>query len=124
MGRALSRQRPGEPNPHSGPVKAPSGAFQEIYDAWAGEFAYDPGKIRAPVAIIRGEWDGMCHDADARWLFDRLSASPSRRDIKIGRATHLMHLEENRFGPRLVMKRGTGGSNPLPSSGESSANRT
>ena len=41
--------------------------------------------------------DGMCRDADARWLYDRLSASPMRRDIKIGRATHLMHLEENRF---------------------------
>jgi pimeloyl-ACP methyl ester carboxylesterase len=78
-------------------VKAPSGAFQDIYDAWAGELAYDPGQIRAPVAIIRGEWDGMCPDADARWLFEALSASPLRRDIKIGRATHLMHLEENRF---------------------------
>jgi hypothetical protein len=39
----------------------------------------------------------MCPDADARWLFDALKASPERRDIKIGRATHLMHLEENRF---------------------------
>ena len=78
-------------------VKVPSGAFQDIYDAWAGELAYDPGNVRAPVAIIRGEWDGMCRDADARWLYDGLSASPLRRDIKIGRATHLMHLEENRF---------------------------
>jgi len=78
-------------------VKVPSGAFQDIYDAWAGELAYDPGKIRSPVAIIRGEWDGMCCDADARRLFDGLSASPLRRDTKIGRATHLMHLEESRF---------------------------
>lgn len=78
-------------------VMVPSGAFQDIYDAWAGELAYDPGKVRAPVAIIRGEWDGMCSDADARWLFDAFATSPTRRDIKIGRATHLMHLEENRF---------------------------
>ncbi|MGB9644330.1 MAG: alpha/beta hydrolase [Stellaceae bacterium] len=78
-------------------VKVPSGAFQDIYDAWAGELAYDPARVRAAVAIIRGEWDGMCPDADARWLFDALSASPLRRDIKIGRATHLMHLEEDRF---------------------------
>src|SRR5215472_12223164 len=28
-------------------VKVPSGAFQDIYDAWAGELAYDPGKVRA-----------------------------------------------------------------------------
>ena len=78
-------------------VKVPSGAFQDIYDAWAGELAYEPGRVRAPVAIVRGEWDGMCPDADARWLFDAFSNSPDRRDIKIGRATHLMHLEENRF---------------------------
>lgn len=77
-------------------VKTPCGAFQDIFDAWAGDLAYDPALIRAPVAIIRGEWDGMCTDEDARWLFDSLRQSPLRRDIRIGRATHLMHLEENR----------------------------
>ncbi len=49
-------------------VKTPSGAFQDIFDAWAGALAYDPGRVRAPVAIIRGEWDGMCTDEDAAWL--------------------------------------------------------
>jgi hypothetical protein len=39
----------------------------------------------------------MCTDPDARWLFDALSASPMRRDVKISRATHLMHLEEGRY---------------------------
>ena len=78
-------------------VQTPSGAFQDIFDAWAGSLAYDPGLIRAPVAIIRGEWDGMCTDADAAWLFDAMRSAPIRRDIKIGRATHLMHLEENRY---------------------------
>ncbi len=77
-------------------VKVPSGAFQDIFDAWAGEMAYDPGLIRAPVAIVRGEWDNMCTDADASWLFNALATSPMRRDIKIGRGTHLLHLEENR----------------------------
>jgi pimeloyl-ACP methyl ester carboxylesterase len=78
-------------------VKTPSGAFQDIFDSWAGEFPYDPGLVRAPVAIIRGEWDSYCTDADARWLFDAMRASPIRRDIKISRATHLMHLEEARY---------------------------
>jgi hypothetical protein len=32
---------------------------------------------------------------DARWLFDALKASPIRRDVKIARTTHLMHLEQN-----------------------------
>jgi hypothetical protein len=76
-------------------VKVPSGAFQDIYDAWSGELAYDPNLVRAPVAIIRGE--SMCTDRDARWLFDALSASPMRRDVKIGCATHLMHLKTGRY---------------------------
>ena len=47
-------------------VKTPSGPLQDIADAWAGDLAYDPGLIRAPVAIIRGEWDSLATDADAR----------------------------------------------------------
>ncbi len=78
-------------------VKTPSGAFQDIFDAWAGELAYEPQLVRAPVAIIRGEWDSFCTDDDARWLLGALKGSPMRRDIKIGRATHLMHLEESRY---------------------------
>ena len=78
-------------------VKTPSGPWQDIADAWSGKLAYDPALIRAPVAIIRGEWDSLATDADARWLFDALRASPLRRDVKIARATHLMHLEENRY---------------------------
>jgi pimeloyl-ACP methyl ester carboxylesterase len=77
-------------------VKVPSGAFQDIFDAWAGELAYEPRRVRAPVAIIRGEWDAYCTDQDARWLFDALTQSPSKRDIKISRGTHLMHLETMR----------------------------
>jgi pimeloyl-ACP methyl ester carboxylesterase len=78
-------------------VKVPGGAFQDIYDAWAGELAYDPAKVRAPVAIIRGEWDSLCRDDDAGWLFDGFKSAKLRREIKIARATHLMHLEETRF---------------------------
>ena len=78
-------------------MKTPSGAFQDIYDAWAGTLPYDPGLIRAPVMLVRGAWDSFCTDADAGWLFDALTASPLRRDVKIARATHLMHLEETRY---------------------------
>ena len=78
-------------------VKTPSGAFQDIYDAWAGELAYDPALVRAPVAIIRGEWDGMSTQEDANWLFHALTSSPIRRIVIISRGTHLMHLEESRY---------------------------
>ena len=78
-------------------VKTPLGPFSEIIKAWHGQLACDPSKIRSPVAIIRGEWDGLIRDDDAHWLFDALSEAPVKRDIKIGRGTHLMHLEAMRL---------------------------
>src|SRR5262249_30968673 len=78
-------------------VKIPTGPFVDILRAWHGELAYDPGRVQAPVAIIRGEWDGLIPDADAAWLFDAFKASPIKRDIKISRGTHLMHLEAMRY---------------------------
>jgi pimeloyl-ACP methyl ester carboxylesterase len=77
-------------------VKTPSGPFVEILRAWHGELGYEPARVSAPVAILRGAWDGLVTDADARWLFDAFSNSPSKRNIKISRATHLMHLETMR----------------------------
>jgi pimeloyl-ACP methyl ester carboxylesterase len=78
-------------------VKTPLGPFSEIIKAWHGQLGYDPGKVRVPVAIIRGEWDGLMPDEDARWLFNAFTQAPLKRDIKISRATHLMHLESMRL---------------------------
>jgi pimeloyl-ACP methyl ester carboxylesterase len=78
-------------------VKVPSGPAQEIGEAQSGHLAYNPALIRAPVEIVRGEWDHLVTDVDAQWLFDALSASPIKRDIKISRGTHLMHLEAMRY---------------------------
>jgi pimeloyl-ACP methyl ester carboxylesterase len=78
-------------------VKTPSGPWHDIGRAWAGDLAYDPSGVQAPVAIIRGEWDSMCSDADAAWLFAAFRESPMRCDMKISRATHLMHLEASRY---------------------------
>ena len=36
-------------------------------------------------------------DADAHWLFNAFTQSPVKRDVKIGRGTHLMHLETMRL---------------------------
>jgi pimeloyl-ACP methyl ester carboxylesterase len=92
--RAYLDSDPESPDRDPPAVKTPGGAFQDIFDAWAGTLAYDPGLIQAPVAIIRGEWDSLCTDADAAWL---RAAIPDTSDVKIPRATHLMHLEENRY---------------------------
>jgi len=81
-------------NPPS--VKIPLGPFSEIIRAWHGVLPYDPAAVRCPIALIRGEWDGLIPDADARSLFDAFSRSPDKRDIKLGRGTHLMHLEAMR----------------------------
>lgn len=77
-------------------VKTPLGPFSEIIKAWHGQLGYEPARVRAPVAIIRGEWDGLMLDDDARWLFDAFTHAPVKRDIKISRGTHLMHLESMR----------------------------
>jgi len=77
-------------------VKVPSGPQQDIIAAWHGELAYDPKAITAPIAILRGEWDSLTRDADAKWLFDALTATPEKLDIKLGCGTHLMHLEDGR----------------------------
>jgi len=78
-------------------VRIPAGPVADILDAWHGNLTYDPALVRTPVAIIRGAWDSLIPDEDARWLFDAFAGAPARRDIKIGRATHLMHLETMRF---------------------------
>jgi len=77
-------------------VKIPAGPSVDVLRAWNGELAYEPARVTAPTAIIRGSWDSLVTDADARWLFDAFSRSPVKRDIKIDRATHLMHLETMR----------------------------
>ena len=78
-------------------VKIPNGPTKDIAEAFAGRLAYDPAAILAPVAIIRGEWDSVVTDADARWIFDALKNARIKRDVKLSRATHLLHLEESRF---------------------------
>jgi pimeloyl-ACP methyl ester carboxylesterase len=77
-------------------VKTPLGPFSEIIKAWHGLLPYEPARVSCPIALIRGAWDGLVPDDDASWLFDAFSFSPEKRDIKISRGTHLMHLEATR----------------------------
>jgi len=77
-------------------VVVPNGPGADIDQAWRGQLPYDPARISAPTLIIRGAWDVVTTDADARWLYDALTAAPVKRDVKIDRATHVMHLERGR----------------------------
>ncbi len=78
-------------------VQVPAGPAVDIGAAWAGDLPYDPSQIKCPVCIIRGEWDSVCNDNDARWLFDKMTCATPKQDIKLSRATHLAHLETGRF---------------------------
>jgi esterase/lipase len=48
-----------------------------------------------PTLIVRGEWDSVCNDQDAATLLASIGTE-HKRDCKIERATHLMHLETQR----------------------------
>lgn len=77
-------------------VKIPAGMVADVEAARHGTLVYDPARITAPVLIVRGEWDTVTPDADARWLFDALTHAALKRDVKISRETHVMHLETSR----------------------------
>jgi pimeloyl-ACP methyl ester carboxylesterase len=79
-------------------VKTPNGPLADITAAWSGTLAYDPGRITAPVMIVRGEWDSLCKDEDVAWLRRALASASQIEDVKIPKATHLMHLERGRIG--------------------------
>jgi pimeloyl-ACP methyl ester carboxylesterase len=76
-------------------VKIPSGPQADILAAWSGALPYRPEKVVAPTLVVRGEWDSVSNDRDADWLLSRIAA-PVRKDIKIAKGTHLMHLEHSR----------------------------
>jgi pimeloyl-ACP methyl ester carboxylesterase len=77
-------------------VATPNGPAADITAAWRGKLAYDPGAIRAPTLIVRGEWDNLVQDTDAAWLRTQMPNAQVVRDIKIKQGSHLMHLEESR----------------------------
>jgi pimeloyl-ACP methyl ester carboxylesterase len=77
-------------------VMTPMGPIADIRALWSGTRLYNPAKIAAPTLIVRGEWDAVCDDIDARHLLDGLAARVAE-DVKVPRATHLMHLEQQRM---------------------------
>ncbi len=76
-------------------VKIPYGPVADIADAWSGNLPWRTQDIHAPTLVVRGEWDSVTTDRDAAWLLSRLG-HPVRRDAKIAKGTHLMHLEHSR----------------------------
>jgi pimeloyl-ACP methyl ester carboxylesterase len=77
-------------------VKVPGGPVADIVDAQAGVLPYEPARVECPTLIVRGDWDPWPTDRDAQWLFDELRRAPVKRDVKLSRGTHIMHLETGR----------------------------
>jgi pimeloyl-ACP methyl ester carboxylesterase len=76
-------------------VMTPYGPIEDISEMWSGTALYDATRITAPTLIVRGEWDSVCNDGDADRLLKSLGTI-DKADVKILRATHLMHLESQR----------------------------
>jgi pimeloyl-ACP methyl ester carboxylesterase len=76
-------------------VLTPFGPIADLTALWSGQTLYDASKIGAPTLLIRGAWDSLCTDADAQRTMAQLG-SIDKTDVKIERATHLMHLESQR----------------------------
>lgn len=76
-------------------VMSPYSPIADIEALWSGASFFDAAKIDMPVLLLRGEWDSVCDDADAAHLLTKIGAI-DKTDIKIPRATHLMHLESQR----------------------------
>ena len=101
-------------------VRTPNGPAADVAEAWSGRLPYDPARIRAPTLIVRGEWDTLCTDTDAAGLRAELTGALEVCDLKIPRATHLMHLEAGRkplyAATRTFLKGGRPGSLTSPPS--------
>jgi pimeloyl-ACP methyl ester carboxylesterase len=76
-------------------VMVPSGPLEDIRTLWSGKALYNPAAITTPTLIVRGEWDSLCTDHDAQALLTSLGGQ-IKSDVKIEKATHLMHLEMQR----------------------------
>ena len=77
-------------------VMIPNGPAADIAAAWSGERLYDPARLAMPLLVVRGVWDSLCTDADVAWLENATPACSRFEDVRIEKATHLMHFEEQR----------------------------
>jgi pimeloyl-ACP methyl ester carboxylesterase len=77
-------------------VRIPYGPLADAQAASAGVLPYDPAQVTVPALIVRGEWDHWPTDADAQWLFGALINAADKRNVRIARGTHVMHLETSR----------------------------
>lgn len=79
-------------------VTAPAGVLADLMEFWAaGSPTYDPADIAVPTLAVVGEWDADTPLYMAQQVFARLTSAPYKRLEVLGRGSHSMSLEINRF---------------------------
>ena len=66
------------------------------YDRTKGKPFFDAAKVQSPTLLIRAEYDLVARDAEAQGLYRALTASPGKRYVVLGDATHFAQFEKRR----------------------------
>ncbi|MEQ5790774.1 alpha/beta fold hydrolase [Muricauda sp. NFXS6] len=96
-GKAWVKSDPTARARNTGSVRYPSDWQMDLYDCWNGNCFLNPGSLRVPTLIVRGEWDTAFSARDAEMLFDHMVHVDDKSYVVVGRGTHVLHLEENRW---------------------------
>lgn len=78
--------------------RAPNGTLVDLWECFNARPLYEPGALRAPVALLRGSADQTSTRSDALALLDALG-SADKQYFEIARASHFAVIE--RRAPRL-----------------------
>lgn len=87
----------GSQDRHPQSVRVPMGWQRDLTGCNQGNCYYDPAKLTMPTLLVRGEWDQVLSHDDAGKLFEKLKNARIKRYVTIGKGTHVLHLEKNRF---------------------------
>ncbi|HSH89189.1 MAG TPA: alpha/beta fold hydrolase [Ramlibacter sp.] len=63
----------------------------------SAQLPYEPANIRAPILLVKAEWDADAPSAMAQALFPRLLNARYKQYLEIGEGTHSVLLEKNRM---------------------------
>jgi pimeloyl-ACP methyl ester carboxylesterase len=77
-------------------MRVPNGVLFDRARAPAA-LPFEAGKIRAPILLVKAEWDADTPTYMAQALFPQLVNAPYKQYLEIGEGTHSVMLEKNRM---------------------------
>lgn len=79
-------------------LRVPNGpVIDRIRARQSGALPYEPANIRAPILLVKAEWDIDTPASMAQALFPLLVNAPYKQYLEIGEGTHSVMLERNRM---------------------------